>query len=86
MSYHRGFHLLSLTTGEPHPLAAIPVLSESHLMPVRFSAVEEFQLSMAQDYVAILVPKHQLCVCNWKTGQIVLVRLVPPRGTREGVY
>ena len=55
--YHRGFHLLSLKTGEQHPLAAIPVLSESHLM--HFLVVEEFQLSIAQDYLPIPEAKHE---------------------------
>ncbi|KAH9175662.1 hypothetical protein EDB89DRAFT_1945944 [Lactarius sanguifluus] len=69
-SEHR-FHFLSLTTGEPHPLAAISLLSESsHLM--HSLDVAHFKLSIAQNYLAILHPKCELCVCNWKTGQIVL--------------
>ena len=75
--------MLSLTTGEPHPLAAVALLSESH--DIRFWAVDMLQISMAQNYFAVVDVSFVLrFVYNWKTGQIVLVRLVPPRGTREG--
>ncbi|KAI9433789.1 hypothetical protein BJY52DRAFT_1231378 [Lactarius psammicola] len=53
------FHFLSLTTGEPHPRVADPLHSESN----------HFHCS---NYLAILDPMDELCVCNWKTGQIVL--------------
>ncbi|KAH9073386.1 hypothetical protein EDB83DRAFT_2541231 [Lactarius deliciosus] len=68
-SEHR-FHFLSLTTGEPHPLVAVSLLSQSrHLMR---SLGANFKLRVVQNYLAILNPKREVCVCNWKTGQIVL--------------
>ena len=79
------FHFLSLTTGDPHPLAATSLLSKSrHLM--RSADLKNFQLRVAQNYLAILNPMHELCVCDWKTGQIVLVRLLPSLNARERLY
>lgn len=65
------FHFLSLTTGEPHPLAAIPLLFKSR-HPLRSLDLKSSQLSITQHYLAILDPMYEVCVYNWKTGQTVL--------------
>ncbi|KAH8977165.1 hypothetical protein EDB86DRAFT_3093011 [Lactarius hatsudake] len=50
---------------------AVSLLSQSrHLMR---SLGAYFKLRVVQNYLAILNPKREVCVCNWKTGQIVLM-------------
>ncbi|KAH8993064.1 hypothetical protein EDB86DRAFT_3078924 [Lactarius hatsudake] len=65
------FHFLSLTTGEPHPRVAVSLHSQPRYL-MRSADSENFVLSMAQNYLAILDPLYELCVYNWKTGQKVL--------------
>ena len=70
------FHFLSLSSGEPHPLAADFTLSDPS-RSLRQSA--HLQLLVAGNYVrvAALLSGYQLTICDWKTGQTVLVRLEP---------
>ncbi|KAH8993058.1 hypothetical protein EDB86DRAFT_3078885 [Lactarius hatsudake] len=50
---------------------AVSLLSQSrHLMR---SLGAYFKLRVVQNFLAIMNPKRELCVCNWKTGQIVLM-------------
>jgi hypothetical protein len=65
------FHFLSLRSGEPHPLAAEFTLSDP---PRSLRDWGRLQLLVAGNYVAALLPKYQLTICDWKTGQTVLVR------------
>ncbi|KAI0292830.1 hypothetical protein B0F90DRAFT_221443 [Multifurca ochricompacta] len=66
------FHFFSLKTGEPHPLAA----ASSHLLfdhpPSYYRHRVIVQLVVAQNYVAALLPKYQLKVYDWKSGQTML--------------
>ncbi len=65
------FHFLSLNSGEPHPLAAVFTPSDP---PPSFRQSAHLQLLVAGDYVAALLLGYQLKICDWKTGQTVLVR------------
>jgi hypothetical protein len=65
------FHFLSLSSGEPHPLAAIFTLLDP---PRSLPHLGHFQLHVSRNYVAALISGYQLMVCDWKTGQTVLVR------------
>jgi hypothetical protein len=64
-------HYLSLRSGDPHPLAADFCLSNP---PLAYRRPAHLQLIVARNYVAALIPRYQLTVCDWKTGQTVLVR------------
>jgi len=66
------FHFLSLSSGEPHPLAAEFTLSDP---PHDYRESTDLQLLVAGNYVAALLSTYHLTVCNWKTGQTVLVSL-----------
>lgn len=65
------FHFLSLSSGEPHPLAADFTLSDP---PRSLRQSAHLQLFVAGNYVAALLSTYQLTICDWKTGQTVLVR------------
>ena len=66
------FHFLSLSNGEPHPLAADFTLSDP---PSSLRQSAHLQLLVAGNYVAALLSTYQLTICDWKTGQTVFVRL-----------
>jgi hypothetical protein len=69
--YRWGFHFLSLSSGEPNPLAADFTLSDP---PPSLRQSACLQLLVAGNYVAALLSDYQLTICDWKTGQTVLVR------------
>ncbi|KAI0292393.1 hypothetical protein BC826DRAFT_1018929 [Russula brevipes] len=62
-------HYLSLRSGDPHPLAADFCLSDP---PLAHRRPAHLQLIVARNYVAALIPRYQLTICDWKTGQTVL--------------
>lgn len=62
-------HLLSLSTGKPHPLAAVPPLCDPHSV---LHQIPRVRIDVVQNHVALLIVGQQLRVWNWKTGQIVL--------------
>ncbi len=64
------FHFLSLSSGDPHPLAAVFTPSDP---PPSLRHSAHLQLLVAGDHVAALLSGYQLKICNWKTGQTVFV-------------
>ena len=80
--YRWHFHFLSLSSGEPHPLAADFTLSDP---PPSLRQSGRLQLHVAGNYVAALLSTYQLTICDWKTGQTVLVRPRAHSYTRQRV-
>ncbi|KAF8272630.1 hypothetical protein EI94DRAFT_1717987 [Lactarius quietus] len=72
---------LSLSTGKPHPLAAVSPLCDP-LSVVR--QITRVRIDVVQNHVAVLILDQQLRVWNWKTGQIMLD--ITPRNVQSFVF
>ncbi len=81
-------HLLKHSTGQPHPAAAKPVLhfENIHYLPGHCSS----RLEISGDSLCFLLNNYfpfinadpvTFIVYNWKTGQPIIVSLIPSRGT-----
>ncbi|KAH9960103.1 hypothetical protein BC827DRAFT_1209132 [Russula dissimulans] len=66
-------HFFSLRSGEPHPSAAIFPFFDP---PLHYRNQAHLQLVVSRNYVAALIPGHELMIWDWKSGRIVLVRPV----------
>lgn len=73
-------HFFSLRSGGPHPLAASPIPSRP---PHKYRDTSLLQLVVARNYVAVLMPRYQLKIYDWKAGHTVIVRPEAPYVTRR---
>jgi len=62
-------HFFSLRSGEPHPSAAIFPFSDP---PLQYRNQGHIQLVVSRNYIAALVPEHELMIWDWKSGRTVL--------------
>ncbi|KAI9443021.1 hypothetical protein H4582DRAFT_1922057 [Lactarius indigo] len=69
---------LSLSTGKPHPLAAVPPLCD-HISI--FRSIELVDIHVTQNHFALLIINQRLRVWNWKTGRILLD--ITPKNVRS---
>lgn len=72
-------HLLSLTTGRPHPLARNPHLSRD--VDVGPSSSHNFQIRIFGEYIGVMAEtdeeKVELLVWDWKSAVIKKVSYFP---------